>query len=141
MVLMGPAVAVASNAWQLYVLGREATALDQQLTQQLGLWVPFVVVGLLTVTTGRTVGVHAVRLHFSRTWTGSGAPLLYALRLLAGMGGFQLPGLLSPAALLFVVLSVVAAFFTADRRGLPGLLSATTLQDEAAQGSSEHAVP
>ena len=82
-----------------------------------------------------------MRLHFSGTWTGSGAPLLYALRLLAGIGGFQLPGLLSPAALLFVVLSVVAAFFTRDRRGLPALLSATPLKDDAAQGSSEHAVP
>lgn len=138
MVLLGTAVAVASNAWQLYVLSRDAAELDQNLTQQLGLWVPFVVIAILTVTTGRTVGDHAVRLHFSGTWTGAGVPLQYALRYVAGIGGFQLLGLLSPADLLFVVLSVVAVFFTRDRRGLPGLLSATTLKDDAAQGSSEH---
>nr|WP_267878913.1 VanZ family protein [Nesterenkonia massiliensis] len=66
------AVAVASNAWQLYVLSRDAAELDQNLTQQLGLWAPLVVIAILTVTTGRTVGDHAVRLHFSGTWTGSG---------------------------------------------------------------------
>ncbi len=86
---------------------------------------------------GRSRSAAAFQRNLDRFW----APLLYALRLLAGIGGFQLPGLLSPAALLFVVLSVVAAFFTRDRRGLPALLSATTLKDDAAQGSSEHAVP
>lgn len=148
MILLGVATGVASNAWQVYVLGRPSAELNQAFTEQLSLWVPFAVLGVVTLTTGGTVGDHAVRLryaprsHNQRVPAPSTlSPVLTGIRYLAGIGGFQLLSLLSPADLVFVVLSLVAIFLTGDRRGLPGLLSGTALRDNVVYAGDTDKTP
>ncbi|GAA1804217.1 VanZ family protein [Nesterenkonia flava] len=125
MILLSVGAAVFANAWQLYVMDRGAGALHQEMTQQIAQWTPFILVGILTLVTGRTVGDHAVRLTFTAMPSGSVSVSRAALRYLAGIGGFQLLGLLSPADLLFSAVSLVLVLITRDRRGLPGVLSGT----------------
>lgn len=131
MILLGVGAGVASNAYQIYVWDRTSAKLDTHLTGQISLWAPLVLLGLLTLATGRTVGDHAVRLRYADSSGGSNL-LRAAIRYLAGIGGFQLLGLVSPADLAFLILSFAAIFITKDRGGLPGLLSRRTLQDDAA---------
>ncbi len=134
--LLSVACAVLTNAWQMH-LGRHGDALDGSLTQQVAFWVPFVLLGLITLVSGRTVGDLAVRIRFRST--AGGAPLNLpgrAGRYLAGIGAYQLtdllPGSWAPAAaLLLVVASLTAVLMRRSRAGLPGLATASEPQDDA----------
>lgn len=122
--LLGIAAAVATNAWQLYVLGRSHDQMNETWAEQASFWVPFVLIAMLTLMTGRTVGDHAVRLNWQST-SGSSfpRPLRHAGRFLAGIGGFMLLSLGSPADLLFALVLVVCVLLTKQRGGLPAVLT------------------
>ncbi len=119
-VLVAGAVGVALRAVQLYVLEVPFEDVDQPWAGVVGFVVPFALGLIVALVTGRTIGDHVVQLRFppgSRR-----VPVTGAIRYLAGIGGFQLLGLLGPLDALFALVSIVVVFATADRRGLPGLV-------------------
>lgn len=119
-VLMSATVGIAVRAFLMYVLQVPFEELDQPLLNAIGVTVPFVIGAVVALATGRTIGDHTVQLRYA---PGPGPVIVSgAIRYLAGIGGFQLLGLLGPLDVLFAVVSVVLVFTTADRRGLPGLM-------------------
>lgn len=134
--LLAVSVAVLSNAWQMH-LGRTGGQLDTELTQQIPFWVPLLVLGLLTLVSGRTVGDFAVRMRFSATATPGPAALPHRLlRYAGGIGAYQLvdllPGVINTLAAAVLVLgSLIAVVAMGSRAGLPGLVGAGTPQDDA----------
>lgn len=134
--LLSAGAAIITNAWQMH-LGRHGDALDSALTQQVAFWMPFALLGLITLATGRTVGDVAVRIRFRSLSEGAPlGPAGRAGRYLAGIGAYQLVDLLpgpwsAPAALLLVIGSVAAVFALRSRAGLPGLATASAPQDDA----------
>ncbi|WP_344000109.1 VanZ family protein [Microbacterium paludicola] len=134
-VLMTAVAGIAIRAVQLYVLKVPFEQLDQAALAGVGYAVPFVIGAVVVLATGRTIGDHAVQLRYA---PGPGPVYVSgAIRYLAGIGGFQLLGLLSPLDILFALVSLVLVFTTADRRGLPGIILRRPLEisREAPQAS------
>ncbi|WP_456286677.1 VanZ family protein [Microbacterium sp. JZ70] len=120
--LTGGAAGIAVNAWQLSVAGVPAAQLDPAAANVAATAVPFVLLAAVVLVTGGTVGDHAVLVR----WEGGvgPAPAARVLRYLAGIGGWQLLGMLaSPLDALFAVASVVALVIATERGGLPGVVS------------------
>ncbi|WP_341995236.1 VanZ family protein [Microbacterium sp. LWH7-1.2] len=115
----------------LYLLGADAAVRDGSAASLVGSAVPIVVWLVVTLATGGTIGDHAVQLRF----TGGPLPVGLArfLRFAAGIGGYlllnALPGAWAFVASVFAVVSVLLAFTTTGRRGLPGLASGQRLSD------------
>lgn len=128
--VLGVASAVAANAWQLYVMGRTHEDLNPVWAEQTGLWAPFLLLGVVALATGRTVGDHAVRLRYAGQAGGLGL-VGRSGRYLAGIGGYQLLTLASPADLVFALVLLAAALATARGRGLPGLATRAQVVDDA----------
>lgn len=120
--LTGAAAGIAVNAWQLYVVGIPSADMDATAANVAGSVVPLLLIGALVLATGGTVGDHAVLVR----WEGGVEPALLArtLRYVAGIGGWQLLGMVSsPLDALFVVASVVVLIAAKERGGLPGVVS------------------
>ena len=115
----------------LDLLGADAAVRDGSAASLVGSAVPIVVWLVVTLATGGTIGDHAVQLRF----TGGPLPVGLArfLRFAAGIGGYlllnALPGAWAFVASVFAVVSVLLAFTTTGRRGLPGLASGQRLSD------------
>lgn len=136
--LLAVGAGVLTNAWQIH-LGRHGDTLDAELTQQVAFWVPFLLLGAVTLAAGRTVGDLAVGIRFSRSEDGTAlGPAGRAARYLAGIGAYQLadllPGLPGSAIAFIVAVSIpLAAVLHRSRAGLPGLVGAGRPQDDASQ--------
>ena len=128
--LTGVAAAVVFQL-ALWALGADTAVRDGSAAEVVGSAVPIVVWLVVVTATGRTVGDFAVQLRY----TGGQLPIGLArvLRFAGGIGGYlllvALPGAWGLAAGVFVVASVTLVFTTADRRGLPGLVSGQRLVD------------
>jgi glycopeptide antibiotics resistance protein len=119
--LTGTIAAVAFRAVWLYGLDNPSGSVDRY-TNLVAVAVPFVLVGLGTLATGRTIGDSAVLLR----WRGGVRPtaLRNLLRYLGGIGGWQLISYVLPGwDGLFVVALLVCLIATSSRGGLPGIVS------------------
>lgn len=133
--------AAVVNLWQTTVGGRYIDEVDTDLVNRVATWVPFVVTALVVAVAGRTPGDAAVEIRFAPS-AGPGRPgqagepgrrglpewLRRVLRFLAGVGGWQLLGAVTPAGLLFLLAGAVAVWARPGRHGrggLPGLVSGT----------------
>ncbi|KJL38551.1 VanZ like family protein [Microbacterium terrae] len=115
----------------LNALGATDAVRDGSAAETVGDVTAIVVWFVVTVTTGATVGDHAVRLRYE------GGPIFVPiarfLRWAGGIGGYlvliALPTLWGFVAALFAVASVIVVLTTPDRRGLPGVISGQRLVD------------
>lgn len=125
--LLALGAAVAVNLWQTVVVGRYVHEVDTRLIEQVAAWVPVVVTALVVAVTGRTVGDAAVEIRFVPLPGHRGIPewLRRVVRFLVGAGGWQLLGVSTPAALLFLLVGAVAVWAGHGRGGLPGLVGGT----------------
>lgn len=127
--LLSIAAGIAVQVWLEYVVGDHDAVLDGALGSAVSAIAPIVVWAVLVLATGRTVGDLAVELRYR------GGPLPQALarplRLLGGIGGYLLLGLLpwSWLQFVFVVVALVTTASTPGGSGLPGWLSRQTLTD------------
>lgn len=95
--------------------------------------VPTVIWLVVVLVTGRTVGDHAVELRY--TGGSIPTPLARILRYLAGIGGYQVLGLIPGMQgwqNLFALVSIIMLLSTKKGRGLPGLVSNQALVDARA---------
>lgn len=127
--LISAVAGMAIRAVQLYVLHVPFEQLDQRMLGFVEFAVPFAIGAIVVLATGRTIGDHVVQLRYA---PGPGPVIASgAIRYLAGIGGFQLLGLLSSLDLLFALVSLILVFTTAGRRGLPGLVLRRPLEISA----------
>lgn len=120
--LIGSVAGLAVNLWLVYVQDADQRTLDPTPAHIGATLVPLVLIGALVLTTGRTLGDHAVLIR----WNNGVRPLIVArlLRYLGGIGGWQvLVALETGLNGLFILATVIALVASKDRRGLPGLLS------------------
>lgn len=129
--LVSLTVVLAVQLWLAYVVGDRAAVTDGSVAGAAAGAVPLVVWTVVVLATGRTIGDAAVELRYR----GGALPPVLArvLRLLGGVGGYLLLGMLpggwSSLQLLFALASFVLVFTTASGRGLPGLVSGQRLAD------------
>lgn len=118
----------------LYALGAEAEMRDGSAASVVGAIVPIAVWLVVVLATGRTLGDLAVQLRFTGGMLPEG--LARVMRFLGGIGGYlvltALPGAWGFVAAVFALTSFVLVLTTADRRGLPGLVSGQRLADARA---------
>lgn len=129
--LLSVAITVGIRAFLLYVLNdREALNRDDY-SALVGAGVSLLLWLVVTLVSGRTVGDHAVQLQYDGGTLPR--PLARLLRLLGGIGGYALLGLLPEglgwAGSLFVLVSLGTLVFSAKGRGLPGLVSGQQVRD------------
>ncbi|WP_221859199.1 VanZ family protein [Microbacterium marinilacus] len=122
--LLGGAAGVGARMAQLWLPGVPDVLRDESVADAAAFAVPFLAVGVVALVTGRTIGDHAVRVAYEPRHS---RPVDGMLRYLAGIGGFQLLGLLGGLDGLFALVSLILVFTTRDRRGLPGLLLRRTI--------------
>lgn len=135
--LIGSVAGITANLWLVYVEHADQRALDPTPAHIASTVVPLVVIGVVVLTTGRTIGDHAVLIR----WDHGVRPLLAArlLRYLGGIGGWQvLVALESGLNGFFVLVTIIALAATKDRRGLPGLLSRMHPLDARAPTQKDH---
>lgn len=126
---------LATQLWVNYTDGRQAM-LDSTLSDTISLVVPLVIVAVVTLGTGRSIGDLAVQLN----WRGERMPVVLRriLRLIGGVSGWLLLGLLpdpwNSLQFVFGALSLVLIFTTKNGRGLPGVLSGQHVVDARADG-------
>lgn len=129
--LVGYGSAVAVQVFLEYVIRDHTAVLDGAAGRFMLSTLPIVVWAVVVLVTGRTPGDFAVELRYR----GGPQPAALArpLRLLGGIGGYLLLGLLpgpwSIAQGVFVAASLVLVFTTRAGRGLPGLLTGQQLVD------------
>lgn len=124
-------VAIGTHVWMSYVADDSSNALDSGPIVLATPLVPATLWLVIIISTGRSVGDLAVQLCYS------GGPLPVTLaRFLRWAGGISaypllasLPRPWSLAAGAFLVAAIVLVFTTTGGRGIPGLLSATQLDD------------
>ena len=119
--------AAGVHLWQVVVSGRQVDDVDTRLIDLVSTLVPLVVTALVVLTTGRTLGDHAVEIRFAPVPGRRSMPvwLRRVLRFLAGTGGLQLLVLLAPLELVFLLAGACAVWFSRSRGGLPGLATGT----------------
>lgn len=127
-------VAVGVQAWLLYVVGDRSTAVETDLSSDLGAWVALAIWLVVVLATGRTIGDLAVRLRYS---SDQPTALARPLRFLAGIGGYLALGLAPESWLwitwVFAAVALVLALATRHGRGLPGLAMHADLVDDREQ--------
>lgn len=140
LVLIGTAITIAVRAWQIYVQGTPVDSLDPSLAAAAGNLVPWLLLLVVTLTTGGTLGDHATRLRFVPRAPGLAATRRL-LRFMGGIGGYGALVLVDaatslPVSIGFAVLAVALAVFTVDHRGLAGIMSGQQLTDARATAAS-----
>ncbi|MGW9114254.1 VanZ family protein [Microbacterium sp. NPDC055683] len=136
--LIGGSAGVAVNAWRLYVLQVDPATFDGGPAGAAAVWVPFAVLAVVVLTTGRTLGDLAVLIR----WEGGArpTPLARALRYLAGIGGWQLlTAVAAPLDGAFALASIIALIAMRDRSGLPGLIARMRPVDARAEVTASDA--
>jgi len=127
-------VAVAVRVYLIYLADDRATAVDGPVSTIIGGGVALAVWLLAILVTGASPGDHVVRLRY----TGGSMPVALSrlLRFLGGIGGYGLLDLLperwSGLVTAFACVAVLAAVFTRNGRGLPGVLTGQELVDSRA---------
>jgi glycopeptide antibiotics resistance protein len=129
--LVTAAVAIAAQLWQTMVLDLEASQADGALSGDLGIAASFALQAVCVLASGRTVGDWATELRLQPT-----RPALLGrrlVRLAAGIGGYQmlglLPGVWANLQYVFALVAVIAVAAAPKARSLPGLIARQTLAD------------
>lgn len=130
LVLVSAAIEILIRAVLLYGLGRRDLIVEDSWTGVVSLGAVLAVFLVWVMWTGRPPGDTAVQLRY----TGGRLPVFLArvLRFAGGIGGYgvlELAGW-SGAAAVFAVVAFGAWIFTAQGRGLPGILSGQGLADQ-----------
>lgn len=125
------ATAVITQLWLLHIVGDRAAAADGDLAGTVGAVSALALCAIVTLSSGRSIGDLAVQLRYEPEATPRG--IARGIRLLAGVGGYGLLGLLpggwAQLSLLYALVLVVAALATTGGAGLPTLLGRQRLTD------------
>jgi len=142
-VLLSVSITVGIRAVLLYVLNDREALNQDDYSGVVGTGVAFLVWLVVTLVSGRTVGDQAVQLQYDGGPLPR--PLARLLRLLGGIGGYALLGLLPEGfgwvESLFVLVSLGALVFSAKGRGLPGLVSGQQVRDAREAPAAEPVRP
>lgn len=125
---------VVTQLFLEFVVGDHDAVLDGDISSLASGSLPLAIWLIVALTTGRTVGDHAVQLRYERA-RGTKMPewLARPLRFAGGIGGYLALGLLpepwNALAAPFAIASLILVFTTDRARGLPGLVSGQHLHD------------